>query len=452
MHQRDEPQLQSVSSAERDYTRVRFVPDLERFGVVSGALDADTLALMVRRVFDMAGILPGVTVSLNGTALPVESFTQYAALHGEASADALVVARLNPHWEAGRCADAGVRARAPAALPQRSGGEPDVRFPEQGAVDGARQTGGRVVAATVPAGMLRPPGVAEGAAGGGAAGGGRRETAGTAARRQTHHRRVGVGRITRHRRAAPPLHPQTRRRQRRRRAGVVALHPHPHRRRLGQGAGHGRPERGRSRLFRHLPVARQAAQCARLPPPTAAEQRGDHQCAHHPRPTTRPRLRHTRVAALAALRQGDADDRPGSRRQPHQGPGAEHVRPLLAIAAGVGRFSGAVHHADREGHLARAVVAGARRTGARILPHARLSTVVERVGRSERRPVAHQVLQRSGHFHQPGGQGVFPAAGAASGALCGVHAVGPQPHRYGVQQGTRGGAAPMVVGGARARQ
>ena len=107
MHQRDEPQLQSVSSAERDYTRVRFVPDLERFGVVSGALDADTLALMVRRVFDMAGILPGVTVSLNGTALPIESFAQYAALHGEASADALVVARLNPHWEV------GVRVLAP---------------------------------------------------------------------------------------------------------------------------------------------------------------------------------------------------------------------------------------------------------------------------------------------------------------------------------------------------
>jgi DNA topoisomerase-2 len=53
-----------------DYTKVTFVPDLEKFKMDDG-LDDDIVGLLSRRALDVAGTLRGVRVFLNGQRLPV---------------------------------------------------------------------------------------------------------------------------------------------------------------------------------------------------------------------------------------------------------------------------------------------------------------------------------------------------------------------------------------------
>ena len=52
-----------------DYTKITFCPDLPKFGMTS--LDRDTVALLTRRIYDLAGCLSGVKVYLNEKRIPV---------------------------------------------------------------------------------------------------------------------------------------------------------------------------------------------------------------------------------------------------------------------------------------------------------------------------------------------------------------------------------------------
>ena len=52
-----------------DFTEITFQPDLEKFKMTR--LDKDTLALLTRRAYDIAGSSRGVTVMLNGKEIPV---------------------------------------------------------------------------------------------------------------------------------------------------------------------------------------------------------------------------------------------------------------------------------------------------------------------------------------------------------------------------------------------
>ncbi len=52
-----------------DYTKVTFKPDLAKFGMTH--LTEDMVAIMTRRVYDMAGCCKGVGVSLNGKKISV---------------------------------------------------------------------------------------------------------------------------------------------------------------------------------------------------------------------------------------------------------------------------------------------------------------------------------------------------------------------------------------------
>lgn len=54
-----------------DFTCITFQPDLAKFKMQ--ALDRDTVALMTRRAYDIAGSSKGVRVFLNGTKLPVSN-------------------------------------------------------------------------------------------------------------------------------------------------------------------------------------------------------------------------------------------------------------------------------------------------------------------------------------------------------------------------------------------
>ena len=110
-HEADIEDLKSSAVKKKggDYTRVSFVPDLEKLAKGSEATDiipAEDYAIMCRRVFDVAGCSGGnLTVTLNGRVLPIESFEDYARLYQDQSTEEelpqLRFQRLNARWEIG---------------------------------------------------------------------------------------------------------------------------------------------------------------------------------------------------------------------------------------------------------------------------------------------------------------------------------------------------------------
>ncbi|RDW79514.1 DNA topoisomerase 2 [Coleophoma cylindrospora] len=69
------------SSKSADFTRVTFSPDYRRFGMTG--IDDDFEALVKRRVYDMAGTLKGVKVSLNGNLIKLD-FKKYITMYAKA--------------------------------------------------------------------------------------------------------------------------------------------------------------------------------------------------------------------------------------------------------------------------------------------------------------------------------------------------------------------------------
>eukprot|EP00041_Stephanoeca_diplocostata_P032247 m.1029066 g.1029066 ORF g.1029066 m.1029066 type:complete len:1509 (-) comp24112_c0_seq1:111-4637(-) len=82
-----------------DWTKITFKPDLEKFKMTE--LDDDIVALMTRRVYDIAGICTGVKVSLNGTRLPIKTFKDYVEkiLENREGDFPVVHEVINDRWE-----------------------------------------------------------------------------------------------------------------------------------------------------------------------------------------------------------------------------------------------------------------------------------------------------------------------------------------------------------------
>ncbi|XP_024151279.1 DNA topoisomerase 2-beta [Oryzias melastigma] len=86
-----------------DFTCVTFQPDLAKFKMEK--LDKDTVALMTRRAYDVAGSVKGVKVTLNGKKLPVHGFRSYVDLYVKDKVDEtgvplkVVNETVNDRWE-----------------------------------------------------------------------------------------------------------------------------------------------------------------------------------------------------------------------------------------------------------------------------------------------------------------------------------------------------------------
>ncbi len=74
------PRILKCSLNKKPYTTVSFKPDYQRLGL-PGGLSADMLALLKRRVYDIAAVTEkAVKVKYNGQLVPVRTFTQYVDL------------------------------------------------------------------------------------------------------------------------------------------------------------------------------------------------------------------------------------------------------------------------------------------------------------------------------------------------------------------------------------
>jgi DNA topoisomerase-2 len=82
----------------KDYTKITFTPDLSRFGMTH--MEADIVALMTKRVYDVAGCLSKVKVTLNGKSLAgIRSFLDYCNLYILEETHPKFYERVNERWE-----------------------------------------------------------------------------------------------------------------------------------------------------------------------------------------------------------------------------------------------------------------------------------------------------------------------------------------------------------------
>lgn len=87
------------SGVKRGYTHISFVPDYSRMGLKG--LSEDMYNLMVRRVYDAAGLTPSsVNVSFNGVRLPVKKFADYVHMF-EVGDNVTTISSANGRWEIG---------------------------------------------------------------------------------------------------------------------------------------------------------------------------------------------------------------------------------------------------------------------------------------------------------------------------------------------------------------
>ena len=79
MSKKEKPKITSKKLKSGDYTKITFYPDFKRFEM-EGLTD-DMVALLQKRVYDIAGTTDGVKVWLNSTKLTVNSFQKYVELY-----------------------------------------------------------------------------------------------------------------------------------------------------------------------------------------------------------------------------------------------------------------------------------------------------------------------------------------------------------------------------------
>jgi DNA topoisomerase-2 len=92
----EDPKITSASKSE-DYTQITFKPDLAKFKM--DTLDEETVSVMVKRVYDIAGTTPGVAVHLNGKKLKVKDFKEYVKLF--ILDKPIVYEQVNDRWKIG---------------------------------------------------------------------------------------------------------------------------------------------------------------------------------------------------------------------------------------------------------------------------------------------------------------------------------------------------------------
>jgi len=92
------PKIKSYSG--KNYTRITFKPDFNRFGMSNGFQDNDTIKLIRRRVYDIAGCThKSLRVKLNGYKIPIHSFKQYMEMYIDSNEKKYAYIRLNDRCE-----------------------------------------------------------------------------------------------------------------------------------------------------------------------------------------------------------------------------------------------------------------------------------------------------------------------------------------------------------------
>ncbi len=98
-----------IGKSSKEYTKITFTPDLNKFGVDS--ITGDTKEVLYRRVYDLCGITPKhVNVYLNNEKLRFKDFSDYLSLYiGDAKKIPRVIEEQN-RWQIGICPNNGFQS------------------------------------------------------------------------------------------------------------------------------------------------------------------------------------------------------------------------------------------------------------------------------------------------------------------------------------------------------
>jgi len=85
-----------ISKSIKNYTKITYYPDFERFGLEKN--DENIQKLLLRRVLDIAAYCPKLNVSFNNNKIDIKSFIDYSKLYLETETE-IFYERLNNDWE-----------------------------------------------------------------------------------------------------------------------------------------------------------------------------------------------------------------------------------------------------------------------------------------------------------------------------------------------------------------
>lgn len=91
-----QPPIITSAKGLSEYTKITFSPDLQKFGMES--LEDDTIGLMMKRVYDLAGITK-VKVYLNDELIPINKFQDYVQLYCTGDIQKPLYLKLDDRWE-----------------------------------------------------------------------------------------------------------------------------------------------------------------------------------------------------------------------------------------------------------------------------------------------------------------------------------------------------------------
>lgn len=104
LSKRSEPSIHEDTKGS-PFTKVTFYPDTGRFGETPGQFSDDVVAVLTKRVYDIAGSISEVKVSLNGKQLPIKNFQVYVGLYQKhmekttLNPTKIVYCKVNDRWE-----------------------------------------------------------------------------------------------------------------------------------------------------------------------------------------------------------------------------------------------------------------------------------------------------------------------------------------------------------------
>jgi DNA gyrase/topoisomerase IV subunit B len=98
MYNREEPVIKKVEGKQESFTKISFLPDYKRFGILG--LTDDIISLFEKRVYDIAACTNLLT-KLNGEKIVVKSFTDYIKMYYDKLPSDLVYEDFGERWHVG---------------------------------------------------------------------------------------------------------------------------------------------------------------------------------------------------------------------------------------------------------------------------------------------------------------------------------------------------------------
>jgi DNA topoisomerase II len=88
-----------IKPSKKNYTKVTFFPDFERFGI--NKIDDDIKSVILRRCFDISVYCQGVKLLYNDKLIPIKSFKDYMKMFVNENDSELFTEKINENWEIG---------------------------------------------------------------------------------------------------------------------------------------------------------------------------------------------------------------------------------------------------------------------------------------------------------------------------------------------------------------